>query len=283
MDNIRLIDESLNPPDTPFYHVSIQANLNGLSFSVLDTRNLQYLLLKELFFGPDIPDYKYTDHLERAIMEDDLLQGNYKDIFCIWETERTTLLPAALYNKDNLKTFFEFNQPLNDLDELHADKLDQLDAYLVYPMHHEIANAFIRSYPRIRFFNQATPFLTYCLKANTDEGKKVFASFHDHFFDVAVFEGESLLLHNTFTGRSEKDILYYILHVYERLQLDTKETAIEISGRANRGSVMVETIQKYIKPVQFAPLNNLFQYSTKFEVIEAHRFINLFNLYSCGS
>ena len=283
MDNIRLLDASLNPLDTPFYHLSIQANLNGLSYSILDTKSLNFLALRHISFGSDIPVHKYPDHLIQAVSDDDLLQGDYKDVFCIWENSRTTLLPSALYNKDNLKTYFEFNQVLNDLDELHTDYLNQLDAYLIYPMHHEIANTFIKFYPRIKFFNQATPFIEYCMKGNIDPGKKVYANFHENFFDVLVFGGSSLLLHNSFIYRNENDIIYFVLHVYDKLRLDTKETGIVLSGEVNKDSGTIETIEKYIKSVRLASPDDQFQYSHKFDNIPDHQFINLFNLYSCGS
>ena len=282
MNEIRLIDESLNPQDTPFYHLSIQANLNGLSFSILDTKTLKYIVLKQIRFGTDIPEYKYPDHLAEAIQGDDLLKGDYKDVFCIWETDRTTLLPSALYNRDNLKTYFEFNRVLNDLDELHADCLDPFDAYLVYPVNHEIANAFIKAYPRIRFFNQATPFIRSCLKKNSDKGKMVYADFHLGFFDVAVCDSSNLLLHNSFAYKNEKDIIYYILHVYEKLKLDTKGTGMDISGKISEDPE-VGTIKKYVKTVRLASPDDQYQYSETFKEVGAHYFVNLFNLYSCGS
>jgi len=283
MDNIRLLDESLNKLDTPFYHLSIQANLNGLSFSILDTKTLKYLALRHIPLGSEIPVHKYPDHLIKAIGEDDQLQGDFKDVFCIWENSKTTLLPSALYNKDNLKTYFEFNQVLDDLDELHTDYLKQLDAYLIYPMHHEIANTLIKFYPRTKFFNQATPFIEYCLKVNNDPGKRVYANFQENFFDVVVFEGSSLLLHNSFNYRNEKDIIYFVLHVYDKLGLDTKETGIVLSGQVNKEPGTTETIRKCVKSVQMASPDDQFQYSRAFEKIPDYQFINLFNLYSCGS
>jgi hypothetical protein len=283
MDNIRLLDESLNPLDTPFYHLSIQANLNGLSYAILDTKSLKYLALKQISFGSDIPEYKYPDHLMKAIGDDDYLQEEYKDVLCIWENPRSTLLPSVLYNRNYLKAFFEFNQVLNDLDELHSDYLKQSDAYLIYPIHHEIANAFIKSYPRIRFFNQATPFIDYCMTGNNRPGRRVHASFQENFFDVVVFEGNKLLLHNSYIYRSEKDIIYFVLHVFDKLNLEPEKTGLVLSGQLNQYPGTMETIRKYIKSVRMASPDNRFQYSHAFNRIPGHQFINLFNLYSCGS
>ncbi len=282
MDNIRLIDESLDPINKPFYHLSIQASLDGLSFSIFDTRARKYLALNHISIGNDVPVFKYPEHLNKVISEDDLLKGDYKDIFCIWENSRTTLLPSALYNKDNLKTYFEFNQVLEDLDELHADHLDPLDAYLIYPIHHEIANTFIRFHPRIKFFNQATPFIDYCLKGINDHGTKVYANFQEKFFDILVFDGSSLLLHNSFLYRNEKDIIYFVLHVYDKLKLDTKETGIVLSGLVNKDPGTMGIIKKYIRSVQLASPDDQFQYSANINTVLARQFINLFNLYSCG-
>jgi hypothetical protein len=163
MHNIRFIEETLDINKTPGYHLSIQAGLDGLSFVIFDPSSYKYIALKHYGFGEEIPEYKYPDSLKELLSTDEFLQKEYLNIYFIWNNPRTTLLPAILLEKEKLRQYFEFNQVLNDLDELHANHIKNLDAYLIFPIYHEIANVLIRHNPTLKFFNQASPFIEHTL------------------------------------------------------------------------------------------------------------------------
>jgi len=282
MHDIRFLDEAFDINKTNTYHLSIQAGLDGFSFVILDTLRIKYLVIKHFSYTEEFPEDKYPDHLGEILQKDEFLSKEYNSIYCIWRNPRTTLLPSPLFEKEKLKQYFEFNQVLNDLEELHANHLKSLDAYLIFPIHHEIANAFIKYYPQLKFFNQATPFIEYILKHQKDESDSAHLNVHKNFFDIIIIRNRSLILHNTFKFRNEQDFIYFIMNVYDKIHLNPETCPVNLSGMIEKNSGMTVIVKKFIKTVQFAKPDNRFQYSHAFDRIPEHFFIHLFNLYNCG-
>ncbi|KPK86928.1 MAG: hypothetical protein AMS27_03955 [Bacteroides sp. SM23_62_1] len=282
MHDIRFLDETLDIHKINSYHLSIQAGLDGFSFAILDPGRFKYIALKHFSYPEKIPEDKYPDHLRELIMKDDFLPGEYDSIYCIWLNARSTLLPSALFDKNNLKKYFEFNHILHDLDELHANHLKSPDAYLIFPVHHEIANIFIRHYPRLKFFNQATPFIEYALHNVGDGTEATYLNIYKDFFDIVVIRNHSLILHNTFQYRNEQDFIYFIMNVFDKIQLNPGTCPVYLSGMIEKKSAMSGIVKKFIKTVHFAKPDKRFQYSHAFDRIPEHFFIHLYNLYNCG-
>ena len=282
MHDIRFLDETLDISKTQSYHLSIQAGLDGISFVIFDPSRYKYIALKNYGFGEEIPEYKYPDYLQDLFTKDEFLQKEYLSIYCIWNNSRTTLLPAVLFEKEKLRQYFEFNQVLNDLDELHYNHIKNLDAHLIFPVHHEIANIFVRQYPTLKFFNQATPFIEYTLNHNPGSSDSAHLNINNNFFDILVIRNNSLILHNTFNFRYEQDLTYFIMNVYDKVFLDPASIPVFISGTVEKNSSLINSIRKFIKTVNFCEQDNRFLYTHAFNKIPDHFFINLFNLYLCG-
>jgi len=282
MHDIRFIDEAFDIKKMSGYHLSIQAGQEGFSYAVFDTLKYKYLALKHYSFGEKIPEYKYPDILEKLLNEDEFLQKEFQSIFCIWNCPRTTLLPAVLFEKEKIRQYFEFNQVLNDHDELHAANIKSLDAYLIFPINHEIANVLIRQYPALKLFNQSCPFIEHSMHHHAGNSDSTHLNINDDFFDMLVIRNKSLVLHNSFNYRHENDLAYFVMNVYDKVSLDPSIVPVYISGSLERNSGRTERLRTLIKNIRFSQKDSRFQYSYTFDRIPEHRFIALFNLYLCG-
>ena len=282
MHDIRFLDEALDINKTITYHLSVQAGLDGFSYVIFDPSRNKFIALKHYGFTEEIAEHKYPERLHDVLIKDEFLNKEFTSIHCIWNNSRTTLLPAVLFEREKLKQYFEFNQVLNDLDELHANHLKNLDAYLIFPIHHEIANVFIKQYPTLKFFNQATPFIEYALNQTINRQDSVYLSIQKNFFDILIIRNNSLILHNTFNFRFEQDMTYFIMNVYDKVLLDPALCPVYVSGMVEKNSTLISWIRKFIKTVNFSAPDNRYRYSHAFDKVPEHFFINLFNLYHCG-
>jgi hypothetical protein len=282
MHDLRFIDEAFDINKTPGCHLSIQAGPDGLSFTIFAPSKNKYIALKHYGFGEEIPDYKYPDILNKLFNEDEFLQKDFMSIFCIWNNPRTTLLPSVLFEQGKIRQYYEFNQVLNDLDELHATLIKSLDAYLIFPIHHEIANVLIKQYPAMKLFNQAIPFIEYAMHNHDETTDTVHLNIHNNFFDIIVIRDKSLVLHNTFRYRNAEDIAYFILNIYDKVSLDPAEVPVYISGQAEKNSDKMNHLRKFIKTIRFSTQDIRFNYSYTFNRIPEHYFVTLFSLYLCG-
>jgi hypothetical protein len=278
-----LIDETFDINQTSNYHISIQAGLSGYSFSILDPLRNKYILLKHIPFKGDVTYELLEEKMNDIQMNDEFLTRNYYSVFFSWQSPRYTLIPGPLFKRDNLRTYFEFNHVLDDLDEIHYNGFRGIDAYNLFAIPSELSNMVFRSYGNVRFFHQITPMIEHGLISHGVKGmqKAVMVYVYGNNIDIVVIHGEVINLCNTFPWKDQNDIVYFILYVYEQLKLDGTNIPLYLTGEIPRKSPLCEILKSYIAMVRFEKPSDNFTYSYTFNDIDQHRFINLFNLKLC--
>jgi len=280
MYEFNLFDDSLEKNKSDSYHLSIQAGTDGFSFSVLDPYRNRYLALSHLPFKtrPDL--LLLPEIIQSTLTSRELLTLDYDSISCILTGYKSTLLPASLFNKDHIRTYFEFNHEMEDLDELHINYLKYIDAYLIFSVYQEISNLLFKHFPKIKIFNQAAPFIESTLLQKENE-QQISVCFHTDFFDIIYLRGRQLILYNNFKYRNPKDVIYFILFTCDKLKLDPGVIHVCLSGDVDVQSVETEIIRQFFKNVSFARMDKQFNYPPGFSKIPEHTFLNLLNLYHC--
>jgi hypothetical protein len=282
MLQFELLDETFDINKTSTLHLSIQASLDGFLFAVLEPRKLKYLALKHYRFEQVTSADLLFEQIRDILQQDPLLQQTYEGVSCIQVDNRSTLLPAALFDKNHLKSYFEFNHVLNDLDELRYNFLKHVDAYLVFPIYHEIANLYLKSWVNASFYHQATPFISEAIHTGSNTGKLASIHFSHGHFDVAVTNNQELIFHNNFMFRSEDDLLYFILFVFDKLGLEQESTPLVLSGEVDKFSERPSLLKRYFRNLKFRNAPAEFQYPYVFESIQEHTCLGLFKVYHCG-
>jgi hypothetical protein len=276
-----LLDETLDLNKTQFYHLSIQASLDGFLFAILDPDRNKYVGLKSYRFEKAVnPDLRY-ERIQNVLDQDPFLQKSYQGVSCIQVETRSTLLPAALFEKNHLKLYFEFNHVLNDLDELHYNYLKMADAYIVFPLYSEIANLYLKRWVNIRFFHQAAPLVNLLMSPKTGNGQLAGINFNTDHFDILVIRGGKLQYLNNFRFRSEEDLLYFMLFVFDKLELDQETTPVLLSGEIDKFSGRPSRLKQYFRKLSFPPAPPGFQYPPSFHKIQGHSLLNLLRLSWC--
>jgi hypothetical protein len=276
-----LLDETLDLNKTQFYHLSIQVCLDGFLFAILEPENLKYIGLKRYQFETvSNPDRLY-DEIQNILDIDPFLQRTFNGVSCIYNETRSTLLPTALFDREQLRLYFEFNHVLNDLDELHYNYLKQAEAYLVFPIHSEIAGLFLKRWLNIQFFHQATPFIDAIISIDNPVGKLAGINFTEGQFDIIVTENKKLLYHNNFKYRSDEDLLYFVLFVFDKMGLDQETTPVLLSGDIDKFSEQPSMLKRYIRKLSFQRAPGNFHYPASFHKIQDHSLLNLLRIYHC--
>ncbi len=277
------IDETFDLNQTKNYYISIQAGLNGYSFSVLDPLRNKYILLKHFQFSGELTEDLLEEKISYIQDNDEFLTRDYKSVFFSYLSPKYTLIPGPLFNKDNLRKYFEFNHVLDDLDEIHYNEFRSIDAYNLFVIPTEISNIVYKKYRNVRYFHQATPLIEHGLITHGGKSSKHIAivNIYGNNADVCVIQRDSLLLCNSFQWKNENDLIYFILYVYEQLKLDGIETPLYLLGDIPKNSPVYEMLKSYIKKIGFEKRSSHFVYSYTFNEVDAHRFINLLNLKLC--
>lgn len=281
MPDIDLIDKSLDKENTRNYHLSIQADLNGFSFCILDIGKKIYLGLRHYQLEDIYSTENYVDKLTEIFNEDNLLNRQFQSSSFVYLTQKSTLIPESFFDKSNLKAYFEFNQSLNELDEINYNFIAEINAYNIFTVPNYIVNEVVNRLKNVNLFHQATPFIKSIFEKDIKtESECVYVNMNNKFIDIAVAVENRLLLYNTFQFQKETDLLYFILYIYNQLNLDTRNSKLYISGEQSDKTRYYNELKKYITTVKYLePVDFLF--SGVLEKYEKYKFLNLFNLVSC--
>ncbi len=281
MQDVFFIDETLDKNLTHTYHLSIQAGLNGLSFCILDPVTNKYIVLSHKSFEKNLPIEDITLFIVEYIESNEFLNKKYKSSRLIWISEKNIVIPDVLFSKDDLKKHFEFIHQLDELDEIHYNKLQQLNAYSVFAIPNLAANLFAKHFNGIRFYNQQQVLLDGIIGKSFLSKFKITVFVWSDFIDIAITEAHKLLLLNSFKFKSDIDIVYYVLLLFDQFNFNNENCDLTLSGFLEKNSKVYSQLQKYVKHIKFDHLPESFNYSYTFDKIPHHRFSNLFNLLNC--
>lgn len=280
---INLVDESFDKKKSNTYHLSILSNEKSLAFAIIDTQTNKYLVLNQQV------DLSKFETLEE-------LGNHFKSVTCAIAHNKFTLVPAALFDEANKESLLGFNHPVSSEEKIHSDKLQNLEARNLFTISKNFESLIRKHFPNVHFLHNATSFIESLLIQNKNNtGKKVFANFNAPlsfgrgvggeagYFEIAILYGRELLFNNAFKYKTPEDIAYYMLFVYEQLHLNPEEIELTLSGAIEKTAKEHSLLYNYIRHIKFAARPDSFNYSYKFDEVQAHNFWSLFTQYLVSS
>ncbi len=282
MHDLSLLDETLDINITKSYHLSIQIDLNGFSFCLLDTIRNKYVALKHYSF--DLLSEDPGKNIRAVFEQDEFLKQEFKGSKMIFTTKKSTLIPQPLFNKENVTDYFSFNHsPNKNHYEIFFNRLKHAEAYVVFAMPAYLPSLIQDYIPSVKLFHQSVPLIEniYLNRRNRKDRVIVYMNISEKLFDIVVIDDKKLNLYNCFSFQDENDLLYFTLYVFEQQKLDPGNTEIILSGRITKTMKQFEILKKYIRHIRFDTPNRQFAYSYTFNEIPSHIYLNLLNLYPC--
>jgi len=278
MHTTEFFDETFDINQTASYHIFFFAENGGISFSVLDISRKKYIAFKHFPIKKDLSPELYCGEIENILKkEKNLLEKEYKQSKFIYGTPNFTFIPSAFFKEDDVKTYYEFNQYIENLDELHYNIIKPVDAYSIFAIPNRLANNIKELFSNICFLHQSTPFVNFAsnvIKSND----AVWVNVYNGFMDILAFKKGHMAFYNAFPYTTNKDIVYYIMYVYYLLNFSTLFTSIHLSGEIEKNAELHKMINNYIKVVDFTKRQSENTYSYSLNKIDQHKFIPLLTL-----
>lgn len=237
--------EFVNPQikNTVDKELSIQVSLSGFSFFIQSASEKSFLAFKHYAFEKVMLIDELIRKAEDIIETDNLFKHTFKTVSVNFLSQKSTLIPSALFDVNSIKALFEFNYTLNELDELHHTFIPEIDSYNVFSIPNYLANVLFDKFGRITFKHQATELIKYG-KSLKNQKHRTVLHINNSFFDIAVFEDEQLLLHNSFQYTNAQDFIYFFLYPLNQLKLDPKMQYVHIFADKKSSSSIINEVRK---------------------------------------
>lgn len=280
---IKKYDEALTKAQIKKYKLSIQASLDGFSFCILNSESNKYLSVESLTFENSKSVNDFCSWLKGFYSENSWLNNEFSQVQVLFESEKSTLIPAPLFEETEKENYSKFNFAVPDDHEVLSDKISSLDAFNLYTIPVQIVNTIKELYPSAGLYCQSSALIESLLIINKNRSaiKRTFANVRNTHVDVVITDGRKLLYYNAFPYKTSEDFIYYLMFVFEQLQMNPAEVELVLSGFINRDSKLFDITYKYIRNINFQQYSDSFLYSYIFNDVPAHYYFNLLNLNQC--
>lgn len=250
MQDIFYTQQDYSKQYTHLQKISISLRPDGFSFVIqaVDTEKLLAVFHKNI--DATIQNLQYILALQDFFAHD-LLQQTFQRVTIVYVSPKITIIPSALYSPDTLSLFFQTNHVLVPNEVVLHYKLKQTEGYLVFSIPQPILDVCYSTFGKqVYIIPQAAPFLeSSSIQNKLLPQKQVYVSLENSFFDIAVLEGQKILLYNTFEYANNNDYIYFVMNVFEQLQLHPMEQKIVLSGIISKASHYYESTCMFISHV----------------------------------
>ena len=285
---LSIVDQTFDQEQTASYRLSIRIAADGFSFCLADPLRNTYVQLASF----ENSSYSGVRRLEKEVVEAMLehvitlypwLKGKFATVSILFEDCRFTLLPLPLFDLNNYLSIYEFNFTHTIGEEVFYTAMAVSDAVLIYGVPNGLVDSLKNNFPNAIFFHANFPLLTAFINKYRNAGSQglLLTNFRNGAMDILILNERKLQLLNSFTCKTDEDVLYFLVFAIEQIGLNPETVDLYLSGIIERDSNLHFLIKKYVRNVRFINRNDDFRYSYAFERVENHQFYNLLNLNLC--
>jgi hypothetical protein len=257
----------------------------GLAFTIFNTLNSKFLSLEHVELSQPENAAGQITALDPFISEHSWLKGSFSSINLFYEANKSTLVPASLFDPSDRDALVHFNFEVPTGFEIKHDPLKNTDAVLLYTVPVDILQFLQGTFPDHRLQCHASVLIDVLLTLNKNQspGKRMFVNVRNAQIDIVILEGNNLIFYNAFPYHSKQDFVYYIIFVIEQLNLNPEVIELRLSGLIDKKSTLFDMAWKYIRNIEFQEFPAAYRYSYLFNDVPPHRYFTLLNSGLCES
>lgn len=210
--------------------------------------------------------------LEEVFIRTPQLRTQYDEIYVYHNNRLNTFVPEVLFDENAMGLYLQYTTKVFATDFFAYDTIVSRGLNNVYIPYMNINNFLIDKFGSFNYHHSSTPFMELALNLNKSQNtKQVFLHFQKDYFEIVVAEHAKLILFNSFQYQTPEDFIYYLLFVYEQLQLQVEEHPVTLMGLIDTESELYKIAYKFIRHLNILPSKAFISNSIKAEhPIEEH-------------
>ncbi len=279
MQDIYFLDKEFDRNNSGNYNLSIQACLNGFSFSIFNPQNGNHIGIKSIFWNTTLKE-EFNIKLKNALLNEPLLKYNYKKITLLYSSKQKTIVPKEYFQKECISQLYVPCQNTESNEILLYNSIDSLKGFIIFPMEESLFDFINQHLNNPEIIHYSVPLLQYAMKTNNSLYSNAFINIMEDYFDIIIIENNKAKLINSHSFNSETDIAYYILNTLKELDIKSDNCKCIISGIVNKDSEAIKILKQYIKNTDYSNTYGDIRFLKKHNIDRAY-YANLLNVETC--
>ncbi|RLD39164.1 MAG: hypothetical protein DRI74_01705 [Bacteroidetes bacterium] len=259
----QFIDRDFQSDNTKNNRLSIQLRLDGFSFAQIDSITNKVLLIEDykvpLMLGDEAvyQSEKVNLRLGDILAEKKISSKNFKSVHLTIDNSYFTLVPIALFDKENAIDYLNQLHRLPENFMVRTDKLSFLETQNVYAVYAPSFYSLSDHFSTINLKHASTVFIQQmAILQKMRKGAAVYVEVATNSMHIIVFDNDKLLFSNTFLFKEKEDFIYFILLVYNQLNLKPESVPLLFSGNIDRSTALYAIAYQYIGNLEFPNIKN---------------------------
>ncbi len=269
------IDPQFDEKFTSLYRLSILFGVDSLVYFIADTGN-KILYLKDYNLTALPNAGNVTAVLSDVIEKDAILQLQYGKKKISYVSTKTVLIPDRYYDEREKYTYLNALTTLEPLEKAEMTDLPLLNAKVIFPLSVDTKDLINSHFKHVQIDNAVVSLLKkYQEIAAKIRNKIVFLNLRLTFIQITVFEGSELLFYNAFKFNSSRDILYFVLLVFDQLKLNREEVPLMISGKIEEDSEVYMLLYRYVLNLVMMSVPKISNHYSVFADVSPHYYYDV--------
>lgn len=274
------IDEAFDAKKTAAYQLLLQVGTSDILVGILDKQKNKYIAL-EKYAVSNVHNFDgVADLMDTLIKESKIINHKFQSVSCSIVNNLSTLVPNALFEDDRKRMYLKFNASLEGDEFVMVDDIKSLDAKNVFAIPLSIKAKLDTLFNNISYHHVSSTLIdTLVANHKNQTGKKMYVHVQSTHFETVLIDGKNLTFYNTFNYQSPEDFIYYLLFVYEQLQLNPEKIDTIFIGEIEKSSSIYTFANKYIRTIKFGERADSSDFSYQLQTLPKHAYFTLFNSY----
>ena len=287
ISNLKIVEDDFNLEHAESLELSILIGEQQLSFAVIDPAVYRLYWLESFQFESALKTEQLVQQLETIFSGHEILKN------CFWKTikvgiinNKSTLLPEALFDENQIIKYFEINcayQPATEYVLLYRHKNAEIvNLFATDKLLYELIKTQFSS-RKVEFIPLGSILIEGILHhTHSTVEPTIYINIGYELASFAIKNGNQLQYFNSFHIKDFKDLLYYILFIAEEFDYTQEQLTVVIWGNTGVETEYHIHLKDYINTVVLGNRANAVSASFKFSDIPKHQFFDLLSMPLCS-
>lgn len=284
--NKRVKDDKFTPDEIGKYNLNLQISQNLFRICITDPEYNRCLFIEDYSLDNLYPD-QLIEQLATIYDNHEVLKaGFWRSIRLAIKDIDFSLIPNSLFDQQYARDYLKINigQDIVQDQDIFYYSQKSTNAVSIFCANKKIIDWFKAQYPgkSIKLVHHTSAFIEgilYNSKSMTE--RELFVHVEKNFLTIVVKNDTGLEFCNSFYFSTTEDFLYFVMFVYNQLQLNPDKNPLTIFGEITPDSPVYKKLFKYIRHIKFGNKPSSIRFCYKFDEVFDHRFFDLYSMHFC--